>query len=536
VSLPDEQVQREKLREISALPAKDIIRNKARVCPPISAVCEILDNVFDNYEENGSRHDLSISFIVTTGIDGQISIAENSGGVQEAKLQPLVRLGVAYHAHPGSIGTWGEGLKVAAFSLGDEVEIVTHYSGEEPVAIHFDYGWLDSQDWNVPVYAARSESIRPGSTHFRIRHLTREVDWTEIMREVGVIYGHKIQAIVDGGKRVRIEFDVDGKTTPISPRPLASLEALRKRMAFPPDFSPRQFLETWRAEHGLVKCKLIVALTPRHSTETSGVYMYGNGRMFARALRTRTVGYGEGGNSVLRDHPLCWRIHAYAFFEAEYGADIPWQAPLKDGVSENHMITARFREMFRSAVAPYARFAKIAKASELVPFTAEYSGLTEEQRAEVIYGRKSSHAVEMFHQLPEEIQEFKPPEEELEVVRVDGTAGEQFLHQLDAQAKVLRQAITRRDAGGPLLETDVLRALYPRAFADEPRKRAKPVTKLSSPQKKAKVTVEVPLERLRKLKAFFRRTDESEAVLAAVAFAVSAASRVRRVAGRRKGR
>lgn len=534
--MPDAQVPREKLRDISALPAKDIIRNKARVCPPISAVCEILDNIFDNYEENGSRHDLSISFIVKTAPSGQISIAENSGGVQEEKLQPLVRLGVAYHAHPGSIGTWGEGLKVAAFSLGDEVEIVTHFSGQRPVAVHFEYGWLDSLDWNVPVYSAASESIRPGSTQFRIRHLTREVDWVEIMREIGIIYGHKIQAIVEGGKRVRIEFEVDGKTTLITPRPLASLEALRKKMAFPPDFSPRQFLETWRAEHGSVKCKLIIALTPRHSTETSGVYMYGNGRMFARALRTRTVGYGEGGNSVLRDHPLCWRIHAYAFFEAEYGADIPWQAPLKDGVSENHMITARFREMFREVVAPYARFAKIAKTSELLPFTAEYSGMVEEQRAEVIYGRKSTHAVEMFRELPDEIREFDPPEEELEVVRVDGSAGEHYLRQLEEQAKVLRQVITRRDLGGPLLENDVLRTLNPRAFAAEPRAPAKSVPKTPPLQKKAKVTVEVPLEKLRKLKTFFHRADEADAVLAAVTFALTAASKVRTVTGRRKKR
>jgi hypothetical protein len=115
--LPTKILQREKLRELSAVPAKDILKNKARVCPPISAVCEIMDNIFDNYEENGSKHDLSISFIIKAKKDGEISIAENSGGVKEEKLEPLVRLGVLYHAHRGSIGTWGEGLKVAAFSL-----------------------------------------------------------------------------------------------------------------------------------------------------------------------------------------------------------------------------------------------------------------------------------------------------------------------------------------------------------------------------------------------------------------------------------
>src|SRR5689334_8998298 len=110
----------EKLRDINAIPAKEILKNKARVCPPISAICEIMDNIFDNYEENGSGHDLSISFVVKSDGEGEISIAENSGGIRDAKLEPLVRLGVAYHAAAGAIGTWGEGFKVAAFSLGSE--------------------------------------------------------------------------------------------------------------------------------------------------------------------------------------------------------------------------------------------------------------------------------------------------------------------------------------------------------------------------------------------------------------------------------
>jgi hypothetical protein len=37
-----------------------------------------MDNIFDNFEENGSKHDLAISFIVKTHGPGEISIAENS--------------------------------------------------------------------------------------------------------------------------------------------------------------------------------------------------------------------------------------------------------------------------------------------------------------------------------------------------------------------------------------------------------------------------------------------------------------------------
>jgi hypothetical protein len=532
--LNDSSIRGEKLRDINAVPAKEILKNKARVCPPISAVCEIMDNIFDNFEENGSSHDLSISVVVRSAGDGEISIAENSGGVRESKLEPLVRLGVPYHAARGSIGTWGEGFKVAAFSLGTELEVITHFPGEKPVVVHFDENWLSSTDWNVPLYSAAPGVARPGTTTFRIRRLVRKIGWADIMRELSVIYGHKVQAIIDSGRRVHFDFDIDGARTPLRPRPLASTRSLRERMAYPPDFSPRQFSAQWRTEHGSVRCKLIIGLTPRHSTDTSGVYMYGNGRMFTRALRSRAVGYGDGPNSVLRDHPSCWRIHAYAFFEADDGADIPWQAPLKDGVSENHPITTKFREMFKSAVTPYSRFARIAKASELLPFTNEWGEYTYAEKAETLFRSKSPGVLEGFKELPKEVREFSPPTE-IETVRIDGVAGEELVSQLDRHAKYLRQMITKRDEGGPALELDVLRALIPTAFADEKRGAKKKVVEPPAKiVKKTRVSFEIESIKVTKLMAIFGTSHVDEAVKAAIAFAVKNAAATKPV--RRSGR
>lgn len=516
----------EKLRDINAIPAKEILKNKARVCPPISAICEIMDNIFDNFEENGSAHDLSISVIAKSENAGEISIAENSGGIRENKLEPLVRLGVPYHAAPGSIGTWGEGFKVAAFSLGSEVEVTTHFPNEPPVTVHFDENWLSTSDWNVPVYSA-TDPPRSGSTLFRVRRLARKLEWADIMREVSVIYGHKIQKIIDAGRRVHIDFDIDGSRTPIRPRALASLKNLRERMAYPPDFPPRQFSAHWRTDNGSIDCKLIIGLTPRHSGETSGVYMYGNGRMFARALRTKAVGYGEHGNAVLRDHPSCWRIHAYAFFQADDGEDIPWQAPLKDGVSENHPITAKFREMFKLAVSPYSRFAKIAKASELVPFTTEWNELHDVQKTETLFRSKAPAVIEAFKQLPDEIREFSPPTE-IENVRIDGIAGEELISGLDQHAKYLRQVITKRDNGGPALELDVLRALNPTAFSNEKHPTRRQKTELETKEiRRTRISLEIEASKITKLLSVFGTSNVDEAIRAAIAFSIKNAPSTR---------
>jgi|GEM_PF-2609763 len=515
-------MKREKLRDLNAVPAKDILRNKARVCPPVSAICEIMDNIFDNFEENGERHDLAISIVVNTEAS-KISIAENSGGVREAKLEPLVRLGVPYHGAKGSIGTWGEGLKVALFSLGTEVEILTSYQGEAAVAIHFEQGWLDSSDWNVPVYKLGSDAPPPGSTEFHINRLTRKIDWAEVMREVAVIYGHKIKDIEERKRKVRLDFEVDGNRTTVKPRALASLESLRSRLSFPPDFSPRIFTMEWPGQDGPVKCHLIVGLTARHSGETSGVYMYGNGRLFARALRTRSVGYGESGNAVLRDHPSCWRIHAYAFFEADNGSDIPWQAPLKDGLSENHPITAAFRQMFKGAVLPYSRFAKTAKASELVPYTMEWGGMTPAQKADVLFGKHTTDALDRFKRIPPSIGKFEPPCE-LENLIYDGVACDTVLSQLDDHARYARQVIAKRDAEGPELQEDVLRALNPHAFAADgnPRRSAGAPqrTNFVKVNKLTRVVIEISDSQLGKLRKMLGTDDSSEAILAAVRYTI----------------
>jgi hypothetical protein len=515
--------ERHKLFDLNAVPAKEILRNKARVCPPLSALCEIIDNIFDNFEENGTPHDLSISVLVKTGATPEISIAENSGGIQKAKLEPLVRLGVPHHGVAGSIGTWGEGFKVAAFSLGEDIEVLTSHAGDPPVSVHFQDGWLKSQDWNVPVYSVSDGRLKPGSTVFRIRQIHRAVDWSEIMRQVSVIYGHKILDVETAKRKVRIDFEIDASRVSIKPRPLASFENLKRRLAFPPDFSPRTFTAEWSANGGSpVKCRLVVGLSAHHSGETSGVYMYGNGRLFATALRSRAVGYGESGNSLLRDHPSCWRIHAYAFFEADDGSDIPWQAPLKDGLSETHPITPQFREMFKDVIAPYARFAKLAKASELVPYTEEWQQMAPAQRADVLFGKGATDAIDRFKRLPLALREFTFPEN-LEALNYQGVACEKALAELDEHAKYVRHVIAKRDSQGSHLQEEVLRILNPQAFAvgrAERRHQRNRNTTTVRVARTSRVMLELRDVHLKRLRAVFDVNDDRKAILSAIAFAL----------------
>lgn len=512
-----------KVLELSAVPAKEILRNKASVCPPVTAITEILDNIFDNDEENGRKDPLHVDIIVETEGEVQhIRILENSGGVRKEKLEPLVRLGFPSHRNGRSIGTWGEGLKIALFSLAREVEIRTHAPGERPIMVHFASGWIDSPDWTVPVYSIKGGAPPSGSTEFVMHNVTRTVDWVEVAREIGIVYGRKMTALQSTGREIMIRVLIDGGSLSVRPRDLLSRESIAERMSYAPAFEPREFHARFQGPRGVVHASIVVGLTARHSGETSGVYLYGNSRLFARALRNKHVGYGDGGMAILRDHPSCWRIHSYVTLSAEHGEDIPWQAPLKDGLSETHPVTEQLRSALREILGSYSRFARLARTSEFLPYTMEWNELDERQKAETFFG-KSEEAVDRFRRLPRAYRKFDLPAT-LPVYEYGSPSCRLLLEELDARAKDARNVLNRRDKDGTMTMEESLAALNPSAFGRKRESSAEhikeAIVKRARAPKKSNVELAVVHSRLARLRNHFGVDSDEKAVHAAINFAL----------------
>lgn len=509
------------------MPAKEVLRNKAGVCPPLPALCEIIDNVFDNCLAAGTR-ELEIHIAATAA---QIVITENSGGISREKLEPLVRLGVSRQDRRGSIGAWGEGFKVAAFALASEVEVHTHYPGQEPVAVHFPEHWLDSADWRVPVYSIDGDAPASGSTVFRFLRLKTTIDWAEVMRELPVIYGQKIVELKNEGVHVGIRLSINGAEFPMRPIALADPDVLAARMAFPPFFEPRRFHARIATDDGDVDLSVVVAMTARHSGETSGVYLYGNGRLFARALRSRAVGYGDSGNAILRDHPMCWRLHAYVFLRADNGANIPWQAPLKDGVSVNHPIMAPLRQILTRVFAPYSRVARVARASELLPYTIEWQTMSATEQAEILFGDAPDRE-ERLRRLPRALRQFKP-NPEIPTFELPSEEANILLENLESRAKALRELVSRREKDGDRIQEHVLRTLNPAPFRGEPATAASTLPPPAPAPAVRKVVVELRETQLRRLRERFG-VDDNRAAVAAAAAEVLRTARKEAQRGRRR--
>ena len=115
-------------------------------------------------------------------------------------------------------------------------------------------------------------------------------------------------------------------------------------------------------------------------------------RMFVRKLQDESVGYVEpggrrnGGPLMRKNDPLLGRLRIYVNF---YGAseDIPWGmpgSPVKKGFNAAHPAAAKIRDGILEASAPFVRVAPTARQIDLLPYSTEWAGLGEQQRADLI--------------------------------------------------------------------------------------------------------------------------------------------------------
>ena len=122
------------IETISGTPNKTDLLNDSKLMTTTQALCEFLDNIFDNYLEHHEElddvrknKDLSVRMLfndidieeVDTQNNGMFLISENSGGISREKWSPLIKMGYSKNSpDKESVGTWGRGSKLALASCG----------------------------------------------------------------------------------------------------------------------------------------------------------------------------------------------------------------------------------------------------------------------------------------------------------------------------------------------------------------------------------------------------------------------------------
>jgi hypothetical protein len=359
------------IKTISASPTRSYLISKAEnQLNTGDAFAEFIDNIFDNYiincatlKEIRGNADLNIQFRITNldgGKDesenGELLIIENSGGVKKENWESLCRYGGSSEEESESIGTWGEGSKLALCALGRWNIFQTRHiyepikEGEQqttPIQIMFgdkepidstledktqkemerNYYHPDNDVWAVKVHeATHGHSVlegNEGSTSITIRRLTR-LALEELMSKT--VYEQRIRKLAQifKSKIAECEKLQDSKVSLVfmneyfeegNPLRLIKLEefvywdddfekvvlqgdfdlARKELFTFLPGFQPIRIKTRIRIEDEYVEVDALFGSTLQNKEGRVGLVLWGNGRLFDGSLDSSFL--TEGFNS-----------------------------------------------------------------------------------------------------------------------------------------------------------------------------------------------------------------------------------------------
>src|SRR5713101_6523278 len=187
-----------------------------------TSLCELIDNALDLW--TGSKRQNPLKVRINLDVDRQlISVNDNAGGVKEAELRVLVAPGGSRN-NPGAelIGIFGVGSKRAGVALGEQVEIRTRFQREQSFQIDVTKDWLESEDWELPVY--RIPDIAPGTTQVDISHLRKPFSRDDV-EEIRTHLAETYEWFLRNGCAIEVN------DAAISPRSF-------ENWGFPPGFAP----------------------------------------------------------------------------------------------------------------------------------------------------------------------------------------------------------------------------------------------------------------------------------------------------------
>lgn len=254
-----------------------------------TGLCELIDNSIDYWMSTGKNGRLTIKI----NLDAErqlISVIDNAGGVKAENLKLLIAPGGSDN-NPLSevIGLFGVGSKRAGVALGEQVHIRTRYKNEKSFELNVTHEWLQSPDWQLPVYEV--PDLPSSSTQVNISHL-RDVLTADGIEEIKLHLEETYEWFIQQGCEISINAEkITGRKF--------------DQWAFPPGNAPHKAeLEYKHHDGGVVKATITAGLILDRipEKENYGVYFYCNHRLIAKEVRSREVGYLISGEAGVPHH------------------------------------------------------------------------------------------------------------------------------------------------------------------------------------------------------------------------------------------
>lgn len=320
------------------------------------SICELIDNAIDLWSKN-KRADLEIN-IVADDRQQTISIEDNAGGIEEAKLDHVVSPGkTSNDVRDDVIGYFGVGSKRAVVALAEDIAIHSRFENEKTFTVRFDEDWI-TQDpsWQLP-YAESKKQLPPYTTQIelsRLRvHLSPE-ETEELKKHLSEVYSKFLDRgaviAVNGEKLHAINFDDD--------------------WSYPPNLFPAKFSGEVPIDGRKVEVEILSGLIdhPGDPDDSYGVFIYCNNRLIARGLTDFSVGFVPG--MVGNPHYNISLARTIVRLRGQ-SRDMPWDSS-KSGVSTKHAVFQAIRPSIIDATKRYAQVSRSLQGkwdSEVFPHT-----------------------------------------------------------------------------------------------------------------------------------------------------------------------
>lgn len=302
------------------------------------SICELVDNGFDVWTRAGRSTEITVD-VWLDDHNRTIRVEDNAGGLAREELKYIIGPGQTGSTDTDeTIGIFGVGTKRAVVALAAQIRITTRYQEQHTYQIEFDDGWLEDDEWALPLYEV--DQITPGTTCVELQRLRVAISG-EQERQLRTHLGATYAKFLD---HERVTLRLNG--TAIEPRYFDS-------WSYPPDYLPRRYHGSLKAPNGSMVSVEVLAGLSNESSPTSGeygVYFYCNDRLVAPAMKTFDVGFTKGQAGL--PHPKISLTKVIVTLRGE-AAQMPWNSSKSD-ISTKHHVFIALHDWLVTVVKDYA--------------------------------------------------------------------------------------------------------------------------------------------------------------------------------------
>ncbi len=330
------------MKILNATPEKRVFLSIISEYDLRTALCELIDNAIDLRTKKKLRN-----LVVNISLDDRqqtISIEDNAGGLEEAKLDYIISPGkTSNDIQDEGIGYFGVGSKRAVVALAKDISIYSRFENDKTFLVKLDENWITYEpSWDLP-YAESPRILSPNTTIIDLSRLRRPIT------------KEGIDEIREHLSEVYARFSARGDTIMVNNVPLKAVH-FDKQWSYPPGYHPTKFHTTLPIEARKVDIEILCGLInyPGDRDKSYGVFIYCNNRLIARALTDFSVGFTSGMVGI--PHYNISLVRTIVSIRGQ-SQDMPWNSS-KSGINSNHHVYQAIRQSIVDATKSFAQVSR----------------------------------------------------------------------------------------------------------------------------------------------------------------------------------